>query len=106
MSVKHKLLHWYGTLLSENPSFSYKSPLVNQKPVWYFKSKYPVNMTDEGWLQFFRKQEDQWATYRAPEYNVPPFLGIDQGGHFCLLIGPQNTNLVEDVEILLPVKFR
>ena len=31
MSVKHKLLHWYCTLLSENPSFSYNSPLVNQK---------------------------------------------------------------------------
>ena len=26
--------------------------------------------------------------------------------HFCLLIGPENTKLVEDVEILLPVKFR
>ena len=25
---------------------------------------------------------------------------------FCLLIGLQNTNLAEDVEILLPVKFR
>ena len=24
--------------------------------------------------------------------------------HFCLLIGPKNTKLVEDVEILLPVK--
>ena len=24
---------------------------------------------------------------------------------FCLLIGPKNTNLLEDVEILLPVKF-
>ena len=34
------------------------------------------------------------------------FLGIGQGGHFfCLLIGPKNTNLVEDAEILLPVKF-
>ena len=29
-----------------------------------------------------------------------------QGGHFCLLIGLKNTNLVEDVEILLPDKFR
>ena len=29
-----------------------------------------------------------------------------QGGHFVFLIGPKNTNLVEDVEILLPVKFR
>ena len=51
------------------------------------------------------KQEAQRATYRAPEYNVPPFWGIGQGGHFCLLNGPKNTNLVEDVEILLPVKF-
>ena len=29
-----------------------------------------------------------------------------QGGHLVFLIGPKNTNLVEDVEILLPVKFR
>ena len=52
------------------------------------------------------KQEAQRATYRAPEYNMPPFWGIGQSGHFCLLIGLKNTNLVEDVEILLPVKFR
>ena len=29
-----------------------------------------------------------------------------QGGHLVFSIGPNNTNLVEDVEILLPVKFR
>ena len=29
-----------------------------------------------------------------------------QGGHFVFPIGPKNTNLVENVEILLPVKFR
>ena len=29
-----------------------------------------------------------------------------QGGHFVFPIGPKNTNLVEDVEIYLPVKFR
>ena len=34
-----------------------------------------------------------------------PFWQISQGGNFCLLIGLKNTNLVEDVEILLPVKF-
>ena len=28
----------------------------------------------------------------------------DQGGHFVFPIGPKSTNLVEDVEILLPVK--
>ena len=27
-----------------------------------------------------RKQEAQRATYRAPEYNVPPFWPIGQGG--------------------------
>ena len=29
-----------------------------------------------------------------------------QGGHLIFLIGPKNTNFVEDIEILLPVKFR
>ena len=52
------------------------------------------------------KQEAQRATYRAPEYNVPSFWRIGQGGHLVLPIGPKNTDLVEDVEILLPVKFR
>ena len=28
-----------------------------------------------------------------------------QGGHLVFSISPKNTNLVEDVEILLPVKF-
>ena len=51
------------------------------------------------------KQEAQRATYRAPEYNVPPFWRIGQGSHLFFLIGPKNTNLVEDVEILLSVKF-
>ena len=34
------------------------------------------------------------------------FWQISQGGNFCLLIGLKNTNSVEDIEILLPVKFR
>ena len=29
-----------------------------------------------------------------------------QGGHIVFLIGPKNTNLVEEVEIYLPVNFR
>ena len=29
-----------------------------------------------------------------------------QGGHLVFPIGPKSTNFVEDVEILLPVKFR
>ena len=28
-----------------------------------------------------------------------------KGGHLVFPIGPKNTNLVEDVEILLPIKF-
>ena len=51
------------------------------------------------------KQEAQRATYHAPEYNVPSFWQIGQGGNFYLLISLKNTNLVEDIEILLLVKF-
>ena len=29
-----------------------------------------------------------------------------QGGHLVFPIGPKNINLVEDVEMLLPIKFR
>ena len=58
------------------------------------------------WRHTKSEQEAQRATYRAPEYNVPPFWRIGQGGHLVFPIGPKNTNLVEDVEILLPVKFR
>ena len=47
------------------------------------------------------KQEPKRATYRKPEYNVPHLLP-----HLGFLIGPKNTNLVADVEILLPIKFR
>ena len=53
-----------------------------------------------------KKQDAQRATYRAPEYNVPPFWQIGQGGHLVFPISPKNTNLVEDIKILFPVKFR
>ena len=52
-----------------------------------------------------KQQETQRAAYRAPEYNVPPFLRNRPGRHFCLLIGQNNTNMVQDVKILLPVMF-
>ena len=64
------------------------------------------------WRRAYKKeeiwqQEAQRATYRAPEYNVPPYWGIGQGWHFCLLIRPKNTNLVlgRGIKILHPVKF-
>ena len=64
----------------------------------------PVQLTSP-FLTAVEKQEAQRATYRAPEYNVPPFWQISKGGNFCFLIGLKNTNLVEDVELLLPVQF-
>ena len=36
---------------------------------------------------FSIEQEAQRATYRAPEYNVPPFWRIGQGSHLVFLIG-------------------
>ena len=53
----------------------------------------------------YATQEAQRATYRAPEYDMPTFWRIGQGGQFCLLIGQKNTNFQEDVEILLPFRF-
>ena len=47
------------------------------------------------------KQEAQRATYRAPEYNVPHLLP-----HLGFLICLKNTNLIEDIEILLSINFR
>ena len=37
--------------------------------------------------------------------KIPQQIG-DQVGHLVFPIGPKNTNAVEDVEILFPVKFR
>ena len=103
----------------------------------------------------YTKQEAQRATYRAPEYNVPPFLADWPGRPSCFSdrsekhklgrgrwdlascqvslnsiqrfqrrsqkclsqsearaailffpIGPKNTNFVEDIEILFSLKFR
>ena len=36
---------------------------------------------------------------------MPAFLWIWHRGHFCILICPKNTNLVEDVDVLIPVKI-
>ena len=62
-------------------------------------------LLDKGHGENNCKQEAQRATYRAPEYNVPPFWQIGQGVNFYLLIGLKNTNLVVDIEILLSVQF-
>ena len=45
------------------------------------------------------------AARRASLSSDNSCWGIGQGRHFCLLIGPKNTNFVEDIEILLPVQF-
>ena len=69
---------WYCTLLSENPSISYNSPLVNQKPVCYFKSKYPVNMTDEEWLQVWKKR------FKFLSSSLPPYVHMVGGKGGCI----------------------
>ena len=50
------------------------------------------------WLKWTRGRKDHM-------YNVQPFWGIGQSSHLVFPISPKNTNLVEDVEISLPVKF-
>ena len=35
-----------------------------------------------------------------------PIRGRALGGHLALSIDPKNTTLVDDIELLLPVKFR
>ena len=77
MSVKPKPLHWCYSLLSENPSFSYNSPLVNQKPVCYFKSKYPVSITDEEWLLVLEKSFKFWSS------SLPPYVHMVEGKGGC-----------------------
>ena len=49
-----------------------------------------------------RQQGTQWATYSAPEYNVPLFDGLA----WVAILFFGSPNLVEDIKILLPVKFR
>ena len=41
---------------------------------------------------------------RGEDKKSQPIRG--NGGHLVFSIGPKNTNVVEDVEILLSVKFR
>ena len=47
-------------------------------------------------------QQLKWVSEEKSKMSQP-IRG--QGGHLVFLIGPKNTNLVEGVEILLPVKF-
>ena len=52
------------------------------------------------------KQGTQRATYRTPEYNVPPFWRISQGGHFCLLFYKKKPGLGRGRWDLAFVTFR
>ena len=66
------------------------------------KMSQSLNKRPGGHLGFSIRQR---ATYRAPEYHVPPLLRTRQDGHFCSLIGPKNTFLEEDVRALFSVKL-
>ena len=63
------------------------------------------------WIPFssFREEVENVSEFRSAVSEKKskmsqPIRG--QGGHLVFPIDPKNTNLVEDIEILLPVKFR
>ena len=70
----------------------------------------PKKKTSQNWLRTLRAcfltcfVEFHSAVSKKKSKMSQPIRS--QGGHFVFPIGPKNTNLVEDVEILLPVKFR
>ena len=45
------------------------------------------------WSEIFPKQEVQRATYRAPEYNVPPFLTDRPGRQYLFTHRPEKHKL-------------
>ena len=62
---------------------------------------------DVNWLSMLtqsivKRQGGQRATYRAPEYHVPPYLTDQTGRLSCFSDKPEKHNF----EILLPAKFR
>ena len=67
---------------------------------------FPCMVTSLYWLisQRNKRPKGQHNVHLSTMCHL--FWRIGQGGHFYLLLGPKNTNFVEDVEILLPVKFR
>ena len=56
------------------------------------------------WIKVKIKREAQRSTYRAPEYNVPPFWQIGRAAIF-IYSSAWITQTWSDVEVLLPVKF-
>ena len=96
-NVKSPSLGGDSLLFTSSPSSTYTS---------FLKVGISLFLASPPNYPFSHKQEAQRATYHAPEYNVPPFWRIGQGSHLVFPIGRKNTNLVEDVEIFLPVKFR
>ena len=55
-------------------------------------------------IQRFLQRSQKYLGFRGEVENVSD--NQRPGGHLVFPIGPKNTNLVEGVEILLPVKFR
>ena len=70
---------------------------------------FPIDPKTQTWKRTFRSNFlSSFVEFSSavPEKSKmsQPIRG--QGGHLVFLIGPKTLNLVEDVEILLPVKFR
>ena len=65
MSVKHKLWHWYGTLLSDIQSFSNNSPLVNQNLVYSLNQNIQWIWQMNNGRYFGGKRFNFWSTVKC-----------------------------------------
>ena len=88
---------------------------VQATQIWMFLQLYCDDFLTS-WKKKYKKTLKTWQLEDSKRPKGPHivhlstmchlFWRIGQGSHFVFPIGPKNTNLVEDVEILLPVKFR
>ena len=67
MSVKHKPLHWYCTLLAETPSFSYNSP-CKPKTCELFSIKISSEYDRWRMVASFRKKSFKFWSSSLPPY--------------------------------------
>ena len=81
---------------------------ANQRPErpFYFSGRSEKNKLGKWTWNLSACQDSlnsvQW--FQRKSKMSPPIRG--RGGHLVFLIGTKNTNLVENIEIFLPVKFR
>ena len=106
------------TLLSESPSSntsgSAPDTAITANHETDPRDKRPKGPLSLTWVQWTREKFWKGTKNKRPKGPHNMHLStmchllwwIGQGGNFYSLFGPKNTNLVEDIKILLPVKFR